>query len=79
MGASFSLPMHLLHVTSMLIERLEHIPADSVWAHRASGIRGSLIKMVESSETGEIADPKRLEEYYLLGFRILELAAKEKY
>jgi hypothetical protein len=39
--------MNELQVTSMLIERLEHIPADSIWAHRASGVRGQLLRILE--------------------------------
>ena len=62
----------------MLIGRLEHIPADSIWAHRASGVRGSLLKMIESLECGEMIDPSAYEKLYNLGFRILEAAAKEK-
>jgi hypothetical protein len=70
--------MDTLQVTFMLIERLEHIPADSVWAHRASGIRGSLLKMVESLETGGVLDLHKYKKLYDLGFQILEAAAKEK-
>jgi len=70
--------MDTLQVTFMLIERLEHIPADSIWAHRASGVRGSLLKILESLEAGEVIDPQKYEKLYNLGFRILEAAAKEK-
>jgi hypothetical protein len=70
--------MDTIQVTFMLIERLEHIPADSIWAHRASGVRGSFLKMIESLETGEVIDPQQYEKLYDLGFRILEAAAKEK-
>ncbi|MFT3894520.1 MAG: hypothetical protein QM730_23060 [Anaerolineales bacterium] len=71
--------MKTTHVTSLLVERLEHIPADSVWAHRASGVRGSLIKMIDSIETSSTIDLRKLEEFSLLGFYILEQAAKEKH
>ena len=70
--------MDILQVTFMLIERLEHIPADSIWVHRVSGVRGSLLKMIESLETGGVSDPQSYEKLYTLGFRILEAAAKEK-
>ena len=63
----------------MLIGRLEHIPADSIWAHRASGIRGSLLKMLESLEAGAAIDLHKYEEIYNLGFHILEAAVKEKH
>jgi len=39
-------------VTFMLIKRLEHIPVDSIWAHRANGVRGTLLKMIESLQLG---------------------------
>ena len=68
-------PIGLLH---LLLARLEKISADSVWAHRASGVRGSLIRMLENIEDGKPvsrADLKRLIE---LGFYILQKAAEEK-
>lgn len=73
------IPMNKIQVTSLLIERLEHIPADSVWAHRASGLRGSLLKIVESLEAGRESNPQKLEDLYDLGFHILEEAAKGKH
>ena len=65
----------LLH---LLLTRLEKISADSVWAHRASGVRGSLIRMLENIEKDEPVwelDLKRLME---MGFHILQRAAEEK-
>jgi hypothetical protein len=63
-----------------LIDRLEHLSADSIYAHRASGLRGSLLRYMERIEAGERmnrddqAQMDRLMEY---GFKILERAAKE--
>jgi hypothetical protein len=65
-------------VTSLLLERLERISADSIWAHRASGLRGSLLTIVEQSEEElplENPEVKRLIAY---GFQILENAARER-
>jgi hypothetical protein len=70
--------MQNIKVTSLLIERLEHIPADSIWAHRASGVRRSLSRMIECFEAGLALDSQNVEELYHLGFQILEQAAKEK-
>ena len=70
--------MRNVHVTSLLLERLERIPADSIWAHRASGLRGSLLAIVEQlDEDQPVEDPdvKRLIAY---GFQVLENAAREK-
>lgn len=66
------------HVTSLLLERLERISADSVWAHRASGLRGSLLEIVEQLEHGqEVEDPK-MKQLIAYGFHILESVAREK-
>ena len=71
----------------MLISRLERLSADSMWAHRSSGIRGALLKAVESIEGGgnkatedmelhrqALAD---LQSLTLYGFQMLEKAARE--
>jgi len=66
------------HVTSLLLERLECIPADSVWAHRASGVRGSLLHLVEKTQSGEQLDEPGIKWLIAYGFQILESAAREK-
>ena len=50
---------HLVEQSKMLIQRLERISADSIWARRSSGHRGALLKWVdayerETAQTGEI-------------------------
>ncbi|HZJ23361.1 MAG TPA: hypothetical protein VFD54_08630 [Anaerolineales bacterium] len=59
----------------LLLERLERISVDSYWAHRASGVRGALIRSLEAQEN---ADIQTLESLSKLGFQILERAAREK-
>ena len=61
----------------LLLSRLERISADSVWAHRASGIRGALIRQLESTENGKL-DSSRNMEFIKQGFYILEATAREK-
>ena len=58
-------------LAAILISRLERLSADSYWAHRASGIRGSLLRWVENGD-GEGS------ELIKKGFEILENAAREK-
>jgi hypothetical protein len=65
-------------VTSMLLERLERIPADSIWAHQASGVRGSLLRMVQQLEDGQDLDGQAMKRLFSRGFQILESAAREK-
>jgi hypothetical protein len=65
-------------VTSLLLQRLEHIPADSIWAHQASGVRGSLLKMLQRLENGENVEDREVRGLLSRGFQILERAAREK-
>ncbi len=64
----------------MLSARLERLSADSTWARRASGLRGSLLKVIAEVENGD-ADYVRarlhLEHLVRRGFEILENAARE--
>ena len=76
-GAPFPRMKNAL-VTSLLLERLEHIPADSIWAHRASGVRGSLLRMLQNLENGEILEDQDVKRLISQGFDILESAAREK-
>ena len=63
----------------MLLARLERISADSYWAHRASGVRGALLKVLEKLENGRPVSGSDLKRLVDLGFRILENATMEKY
>lgn len=67
-----------LSLIHLLIARLERISADSFWAHRASGVKGSLLRMLEKSEKRLPIQPFELNRIMDLGFSILEKAAKEK-
>lgn len=62
---------HNQELAWMLIARLERLSADSYWAHRASGVRGSLLRWVEAGEGDIVVLIER-------GFEFLEKAAKEK-
>jgi len=71
-------PQADLQLIRMLSDRLERISADSIWAHRASGVRGKLIRELEKIETDRYMP---VEETYKLidaSFHILEKAAREK-
>jgi hypothetical protein len=67
-----------LDLLRLLLARLEKISADSVWAHRASGVRGSLIRMMERIETGRKVPAADLKHLMDMGFYILQKAAEEK-
>jgi hypothetical protein len=69
-----------LELIKRLTDRLEHLSADSSYAHQASGLRGSLLRCIEQLESGELLnsdDRTRLDDLVGYGFEILELAAKE--
>jgi hypothetical protein len=61
----------------LLLPRLERISVDSYWAHRASGVRGSLTRILEQMETGASIDPVSLKANLSMGFEILKEAAEE--
>jgi hypothetical protein len=60
-----------------LIYRLERLSVDSHWAHRAAGIKGALLKSLESIEAGEDIGAEQLPALIKLGFEVLERAAWE--
>ena len=62
---------------SMLLHRLERISADSVWAHRASGLRGSLLLALEQIELGVPPKHGHIKSLLKSAFHILREAAKE--
>jgi predicted component of type VI protein secretion system len=69
-----------LKLIKRLTDRLEHLSADSTYSHRASGLRGSLLRYIERLENDErisIDEQARLDELVGYGFEILVLAAKE--
>ena len=64
-------------IIRMLLPRLERISVDSYWAHRASGVRGALTKILDNMETGQTIDPESVRTNLLIGFEILKEAAQE--
>ncbi len=75
----------LLEQSALLVSRLERLSADSVWAHRASGCRGALLKMIEQIEaspagpapSSQAPDWDRLAFLVDWGYELLEKAARE--
>lgn len=77
----------LINQMKLLTERLEKLSPDSIWARRASGVRGTLLKLLPELEAtlinGERAkesvDTRQDYVHYLLdrGYELLERAAQE--
>jgi hypothetical protein len=61
----------------LLITRLERISVDSFWAHQASGVRGSLLKVLEDIECNRSTRNPDTDFLLNLGFEILEHAAEK--
>jgi len=67
-----------LRTLRLLLARLERISADSVTAHRASGVRGAMLRMLETLEAGDDVSDAELKRLIESGYLLLRRAAKEK-
>jgi hypothetical protein len=70
----------LVRLARQVIHRLERLSVDSHWAHRASGLRRSLVRCTDELEEGgadTAQTARRLEDLLRMGFEILENAARE--
>jgi hypothetical protein len=74
----------LLEQARLLVNRLERIYVDSIWARRSSGHRGNLLKWIDkleacrqSQQTLSAQELSRLENLIRVGYRFLEKAARE--
>lgn len=63
---------------TLLLARLERVSVDSYWAHRASGIRGALLRTLEEIEKGTFTGQTNANELISSAFTILTRAATEK-
>lgn len=65
----------------LLVSRMERLSADSVWAHRASGVRGALLRSITESENPQPdTQDESLQQLHTtmdFGYRLLEHAARE--
>ena len=59
----------------LLLARLERISVDSPLAHRASGVRGSLMRVVEKQQGGQSVDPSLVSRSISAALAILHQAA----
>jgi hypothetical protein len=66
--------IELLH---LLVGRLERLSADSIWARRASGLRGNIVKVLEEIEAGQQVESARVNLLTQRAFEVLRNAAQE--
>jgi hypothetical protein len=69
------IPLERVH---LLLDRLERIPADSRVAHQASGIRGTLLRVMAALESGSQIQNSRYHQMLELGYDLLDTAARER-
>ncbi len=67
-----------LRTLRLLLARLERISADSVTAHRASGVRGAMLRMVDQLERGMAVSDQELQRLLDNAYALLRRAAREK-
>lgn len=65
-----------IDLARLLISRLERLSVDSLWAHRASGVRRSLLRCLDELPL-EQTSSERLAQLIQLGFHVVENAARE--
>ncbi len=61
----------------MLAKRLERLSVDSIWARRANGLRGSLVKALSAADEGTPPEAQHLDLLIERSFEILSKAAGE--
>ena len=66
-----------LELIQLLASRLERLSADSTWSHRASGLRGNMLKVLEEIVSDQQVDGARMALLIDKGFEILRNAAME--
>lgn len=66
-----------IEMLRLLADRLERLSVDSLWARRASGLRGNMIKVLEEFDSGQDIKPERLSPLIERAFEVLRHAAQE--
>lgn len=67
-----------IHTLWFLLARLERISADSVVAHRASGIRGAMLRVLGQLEKQEQVPEYVVKQLIESGYLLLQRAARER-
>ena len=62
----------------LLLSRLERISVDSPLAHRASGVRGALLRSLDEQTSGSAADAQEIDRTVDVALAILCQAAEER-
>ena len=66
-----------IQLLKLLARRLERLNVDSLWARRASGTRGNIIKVLAEIDAGKEVDINRLPPLIDRAFEVLTQDAQE--
>ena len=78
LGAEVMMDDESIRTLRFLLARLERISADSVVAHRASGVRGAMLRALDQLEKGRQVSGQELKRLIESGYALLRRAAEEK-
>ena len=78
LGAEVMMDYESIRTLRFLLARLERISADSVVAHRASGVRGAMLRALDQLEKGRQVSGQELKRLIESGYVLLRRAAEEK-
>ena len=66
-----------IDILRLLASRLERLSVDSLWARRASGLRGNIIKVLGEIDSGGDIELSRFSPLIERAFEVLKHAAQE--
>lgn len=66
-----------IELLQLLADRLERLSADSLWARRASGLRGNILKVLEEYNSHGEIETNRAAPLIQRSFEILKHAGRE--
>jgi len=66
-----------IELLRLLVGRMERLSVDSIWARRASGLRGNMVKLLEEIEAGQDVESTRVDLLTQRAFEVLRKAAQE--
>jgi len=66
-----------IELLRLLVGRMERLSVDSIWARRASGLRGNMVKVLEEIDAGQEVESARVDRLTKRAFEVLRNAAQE--
>lgn len=66
-----------IELLRLLVGRMERLSVDSIWARRASGLRGNMVKVLEEIDAGQEVESARVDLLTQRAFDVLRKAAQE--